>query len=85
MPPLTDEDAEALVRAALEAAGKVADAQEAQANKTTNEADEETQTDWDGGVLFGTEIGARMIARRIRSLSPADIVTRFKETKHGQG
>lgn len=59
---------DAAVAAALERAEGIATAQEAQANKRQAEADDEAQTDFNAGVLFGTEIGARMIAREIRSL-----------------
>lgn len=55
-------------RAALEEAAKVADAQEAKA-QTRYDADDEDETDWDGGVVFGTKIGARIIAAAIRALA----------------
>lgn len=64
--PATERDA--AVAAALERAEGIATAQEAQANKRQAEADDEAQTDFNAGVLFGTEIGARMIAREIRAL-----------------
>jgi len=73
------------VRAVLEKAAEVAYAQEAKAHKTANEADDETQTDWDGGVLFGTEIGARMIAAAIRVIDADQIAADLAHLVPGVG
>ena len=54
--------------AAYERAAVVADAQERVAHKRADSDDGV----WDDGVVFGTEIGARIIAREIRALATPD-------------
>jgi hypothetical protein len=65
-------DARLAVALAYQRAGDIAAAQETQANRRSQEDDDETQSDWDGGVLFGTEIGARIIAKDILALANSD-------------
>ena len=48
-----------------ERCARVADAQEGLATRREAAADDD-ESDWDGGVVFGTKIGARMIAAAIR-------------------
>ena len=67
-----DSMVQALIGAVVEEMAEVATAQERKAHIRSQQDDDETQSDWDGGVLFGTEIGARIIARDIRALRPDD-------------
>ncbi len=71
MTPLTDEDAEALVRAALEA-GLTALRGAGSFGRTPKEQHAALEQ-------------YCMCRDAILALSPADIVTRFKEAKHDQG
>jgi hypothetical protein len=59
---------DAAVAAERERCAKVADAQEALATAREEKTDDEDDwdNDWEAGVVFGTKIGARMIAAAIR-------------------
>ena len=59
---------DAAVKSEREQCAKVADAQEAVATAREEKADDEDDwdNDWAAGVVFGTKVGARVIAAAIR-------------------
>lgn len=58
--------AEAERAAQIEADAGIAEAQEALAAKRANDDDADARSDWDAGLIFGTQVGARLISASIR-------------------
>jgi hypothetical protein len=56
---------DAAVKAERDRCAKVAEAQEAVATAREEKADDD-ESDWAAGVVFGTKVGARVIAAAIR-------------------
>lgn len=59
--------AQAALAAQIDAAAGIAEAQEALAAKRANDDDADARSDWDDGLIFGTQVGARLISATIRA------------------
>ena len=68
---VAESDAHEVTKAALaaqiEADAGIAEAQEALAAKRANDDDADARSDWDDGLIFGTQVGARLISATIRA------------------